>query len=183
MRLTLRPLGKVDSRVLAHLRENLTEFGRVTIAPSVPLPFEALEKERGQYRATRLFEACESDSEDRVLGVTEADLFEGELRSVFGYAQIGGKVAIISLARLQGAQRRRTLLPRTAERRRRKFLERCVKEAVHELGHTLGLTHDDRDPECVMHYSLKLADTDRKGRAFCRSCASRADLTLKRLGT
>ncbi len=185
MRLTLKPFGRVDPAVLDHLRDHLREFGEVTLGIAAPIPAAAFDEKKEQYRATRLFEACAAVPGDRVLAVTEAEICEGELGSVFGYAQIGGHAAVISTAGLQGRRRarRRVLLARTKERERRRFLDRCVKEAIHELGHTLGLAHDETDPRCVMHYSEHLADTDRKGREFCRSCASRARLTLSRLGT
>jgi archaemetzincin len=47
-----------------------------------------------------------------------------------------------------------------------------VKEAVHELGHTLGMEHCP-DRSCVMYFSNSLADTDRKGEAYCSRCAAR----------
>ena len=47
-----------------------------------------------------------------------------------------------------------------------------MKEAVHELGHTLGLEHCP-DRSCVMYFSNSLADTDRKGEAYCSRCAAR----------
>lgn len=52
------------------------------------------------------------------------------------------------------------------------FRARLIKEAVHELGHTLGLEHC-ADPCCVMHFSNRLADTDLKGDAYCTRCAGR----------
>ncbi|HYM40291.1 MAG TPA: peptidase zinc-dependent [Thermoplasmata archaeon] len=187
MRLTLKPIGPVDRGVLARLADRLQEFGEVDTASVAPLPADGLERTRGQYRATRLFDVCLAEPGDRVLGVTEADLYEGELRSVFGYAQIEGRAAVISLARLRGrppsARTPRRLLARTTARRHKRFLDRCEKEAVHELGHTLGLAHHDGHPECVMFYSERLSDTDRKGRTYCPACSDRADLILKRLGT
>ena len=74
----------------------------------------------------------------------------------------GAALAVISLARLYpefyGQPRDPGL-----------FKARAVKEAVHELGHLLGLGHCP-DPACVMAFSNSLADTDRKGPGFCAPC-------------
>src|SRR5574337_338076 len=49
------------------------------------------------------------------------------------------------------------------------FLERALKEAVHELGHTYRLGHCG-DTRCTMHFSNSLQDTDIKGPDFCPRC-------------
>jgi archaemetzincin len=50
-----------------------------------------------------------------------------------------------------------------------RFRGRALKEAMHELGHTFGLGHC-ADPGCVMWFSNTLAETDRKGAAYCARC-------------
>jgi len=49
------------------------------------------------------------------------------------------------------------------------FLRRALTEAVHEVGHLLGIGHCPQ-PTCVMHFSNSLYDTDRKGPTFCSRC-------------
>ncbi len=170
MRLTLKPLGSVDTGILENLRKELSGFGEIDLASPASLPPDGFNAKRGQYLASSLFVACLAEPGTRVLGVTDADLYETGLNFVFGYAQPHGRVAVISLARLH-------------DREGSRFRERAVKEAVHEIGHTLGLAHDEDRAGCVMHFSRTLDDTDRKSRAYCPDCAAKADLTLKRLRT
>jgi archaemetzincin len=124
----------------------------------VPLPDSAYAAARGQYRAESLLALLGGYSR-HVLGVTHRDLYAGGLNFVFGIASPGG-ACVVSTARL------------TAGADEELFRARLVKEAVHELGHTLGLEHCP-DRSCVMHFSNSLADTDRKGEAYCRRCAAR----------
>ena len=103
-----------------------------------------------------------------MLAVTACDLYVEGLNFVFGLAERPGSAAVISLYRLGIGAR--------AETRRL----RTLKEAVHELGHTLGMSHCP-NPGCVMHFSNSLGDTDRKAASFCQSCRLHlpADLALR----
>jgi archaemetzincin len=101
-----------------------------------------------------------------VLGVIEADLYADGLSFVFGQAEMPGQWAIISLHRLREGSE--------GDHDERLYV-RALKEAVHEVGHTLGLGHCP-DPSCVMHFSNTLADTDRKGTDPCAVCATKAGL-------
>lgn len=104
----------------------------------------------------------------RLLGVTPVDLFIPILTFVFGEAQLNGTGAVISLHRLRqefyGLPQDRPLL-----------VQRALKEAVHELGHTLGLKHCS-DYGCVMAPSHSVEWIDLKAEHFCTSCRKAARL-------
>ena len=98
----------------------------------------------------------------RLLGITDADLFVPVLTFIFGEAQYEGRGALVSTARLRaefyGDPPDPSLL-----------LERFLKEAVHELGHTYGLKHCFI-PACVMNSSTAVEGIDEKSVLFCRRC-------------
>jgi len=172
MILTLQPVGRVDASVLERIGSELAPFGEVRIAGSKPLPRRTLGTVPKRYRAATFDRVCKSSDGDRVIAITDVELCDPELglALVFGHADIQGRWAVVSLSQFGGDGED-------------KLVERAVKTAVHELGHTLGLGHHDANPGCVMFFSEKLSDTDRKGRDFCPRCADSAQLTLSRLGT
>ncbi len=130
-------------------------------------PLFAYDDARSQYSAVailhRLVEQCPADAL-RIVGITEGDLFIPMLSFVFGQAQLQGKAAVISCARLR--QEFYGLPPRPAL-----FHARLTKEILHETGHTFGLTHC-KDPACVMSLATAITQVDRKGTAFCRGCTA-----------
>jgi archaemetzincin len=131
-------------------------------------PEFAYHAERQQYHSSEILQEMQcyvgTDSW-RLLGVTAVDLYIPILTFVFGEAQIGGPCGLVSLHRLQqefyGLPPTRDLLK-----------QRLLKEAVHEIGHTLDLTHCD-DYQCAMAPSHAVEWIDLKDGVLCGSCQSR----------
>jgi archaemetzincin len=140
--------------------------GGVRILDPLPEPASAFDAARRQYSSTVFLSelAQSSGPADRVLGVTERDLFIPMLSFVFGQAQLGGRIAVVSLARLR--QEFYGLPPSPAV-----FALRARKEALHELGHTFGLIHC-ADRRCPMSLSTGIAQVDAKGDRYCTACAA-----------
>jgi len=144
----------------------------VIVAPSIALARSAFDVRRGQYRSTKILQtlaAVKHEEWERVLGIVDVDLYVPGLNFVFGEADTGQGVAVFSPARLRPGD--------STEKARAVFLKRAATEALHELGHTYGLSHC-RDPHCVMWFSNTLVESDRKGLAFCAAHASQ--LTVAR---
>lgn len=167
MILYLLPDGEVEEEDLCEL-ENWVKgelpFDTRRLDP-MPIPEGAHNPERDQYDGTIMLRAaldgCPPDA-TRLLMVTEKDLFIPMLTFIVGQAQLDGTVAIVSLARLRSEFHG---LPAN----RRLLVERYLKEALHELGHTFGLTHC-RDKGCVMSLSITTEHIDRKRGEMCHSC-------------
>jgi archaemetzincin len=128
------------------------------------LPPEAYHDQRRQYNATEILKRLMQYPHDslRILAVTKADLYVPILKYVFGIAQIQGQCALISLQRLRPQFYDAPPDPAL-------FLSRVEKTVLHELGHSLGLTHC-RNRHCVMFSSTKISDTDLKRADFCPTC-------------
>jgi archaemetzincin len=152
--------------VLEHLAVTLARIFRTPcrIRPEVFDPSFALDSTRQQLYSTAILQRLErvSDLDARILGVTASDLYVPVLTFVFGEAQLDGNCAVVSTARLKdefyGLPPQPDLM-----------LERLIKEAVHELGHTFGLRHC-ADWHCVMTSSHAVERLDIKSADFCRRC-------------
>ena len=170
LRIAVLRVGAVDKAVAQSIGIDLCkifpETACAVFEEAMPIPQDAYSSTRHQYDSSRILaripDLVEDHDAERVLGIADMDLYAPHLNFVFGEAECPGRLAIISLSRLRpefyGHPPNKALLH-----------ERSVKEAVHEIGHTLGSRHC-RNPKCVMFFSNSLLDTDRKGQTFCESC-------------
>jgi len=164
MRLKIVPLGKVPRNVLDEATEELRNtYGMVSeILPQIEIPKEYYNYLRHQYISPQVLEFLASRFTGRILGITSEDLYAGNLNFVFGQAQLGGRVAVVSICRLNPTFYKN---PPNEEL----FVQRAVKECIHEVGHMLGLEHC-KNPECVMSFSNTVFDVDRKTKNLCDKC-------------
>jgi archaemetzincin len=167
--LAVAPVGAAPGAVLLEIERALAAaFGlKAAQLAAIPEPACAFSPQRRQWSAVAFLEALLAQAPpaaDRLLGVTERDLFVPVLSFVFGQAQLGGRVAVVSLARLRPEFH--GLPPSQAV-----LVRRAATEAVHELGHTFGLVHCG-DRRCPMSLSIDLPDLDGKGASPCAACAA-----------
>jgi archaemetzincin len=129
-------------------------------------PHQAFDPRRGQHWSTAILKwiVARDQPGPRTLAITDADLFIPVLTFVYGEAQLGGRAAVVSTARLA--------IEQTGRHDMALVTDRIVKECVHELGHTFGLLHCDT-PGCVMQRSVNLVEVDAKAVTLCGSCEAR----------
>jgi archaemetzincin len=183
MKIGVLRIGQVDSedtrRIQVSLGTIFTKTRCTAIDGEVPMPKGAFDEARKQHRSGVILGAVRSYADenscfDRILGVVDVDVFVPALNFVFGEAQYNGKAALISLWRLRPEYYGD--LPNE-----KLFAERSLKEAVHELGHTLGLEHCP-NVFCVMHFSNSIYETDVKHNLFCSRCSVKVEAAVSRLG-
>ena len=173
-RILIVPFGDIRKSILDTLGNTIGEIFNTQVEiyqEPLEIPKQGFSEKRGQYDVEYFLRELKPLQREKVLGVADVDLYTPGLNFIFGSAsQIGGDVCVISITRLR--QEFYGLNPNDSL-----FLDRVKKEAVHELGHLYGLMHCP-DPECVMHFSNSLLDTDRKSYHFCKRC--REILSLQR---
>lgn len=163
----LLPLGTLPGETLIDLSAGLRKrFGvACEVLAAQPDPAFAFNFARQQYSSTEILASLVKygvPGNERILGVTAVDLYIPILTFVFGEAQLRGSCAVVSFHRLRqefyGLPANSTVLR-----------ERLLKEAVHELGHTLPLAHCE-DYQCVMAPSHGVEWIDLKTSEFCTTC-------------
>src|SRR5688500_2039018 len=121
--------GRTDDDMLETVRLHVAGEFEAAVTLHVPRdrPDGAFDQRRGQHSSREMLRwllARAPADGTRLLGITSVDLFIPILTFVFGEAQLEGRAAVVSYARLVAADDRRLTAHRLA------------REAVHELGHT-----------------------------------------------
>lgn len=172
----LLPVGKVDISLVRELRTAIPGSLDVDceILPYVLDPTPSYHAERQQYHSSEILRRMQGlvRAQDwRVLAIADVDLYIPILKYVFGEAQMAGPCAVVSTYRLRqefyGLERDDGLLSL-----------RLLKEATHELGHTLDLRHCE-NYRCVMASSHSVEWVDLRESTFCHACRSQAEPLLR----
>jgi archaemetzincin len=183
MKVGILQVGQVAPEVLVGIQEGLAKiFPDIVctiITEPLPIPQNAFDRKRNQYISIILLGevrayAAKNGGFHRILGVVDTDIYASGLNYVFGEAYTPGKAALISLWRLKPEFCNDKADPAV-------YAGRALKEAVHELGHTLGVAHCQRSL-CVMHFSNSIFDTDKKQTLLCDDCYLKAAIAITNLG-
>jgi archaemetzincin len=178
-RLCVTAVGPVEVRLVTALANALQRSLGASTAQLAGMAEAAyaFDPERRQYSSSLILNALAAARPAeavRLVGLTESDLFIPMLTFIFGQAQLGGAVAVLSFARLR--QEFYGLAPDPEL-----LVERAHKEALHELGHTFGLVHC-ADKSCAMALATNIRQVDLKRARYCEGCRARVAAGVRNSG-
>jgi archaemetzincin len=161
-------MGRMPQTALRVIAANLQAVLEtpVEMLPTMAIPEEAFQPHRCQYDAGLVLKYLARSSFPphlRILAVTDVDLCSPILTFVFGLAELGLRLAIISDFRLKHREDGRVAAESI-------YYERLAKVALHEIAHTFSLYHCET-PKCLMRFSYGLSHLDELELFFCERCS------------
>lgn len=164
MQATIISIGKIDPYFIEHVKKGLRSRFKIPIltGDEFKISTQSFNKFRNQYEADIILNEIEKNFDDKVIAITNYDIYTQKLNYVFGLAKVKSKASIVSIVRLD---------PRFYKQPDDKELlkERLIKECIHVFGHVLGLEHC-KEKWCVMNPSNNIRDIDNKNFDFCHMC-------------
>lgn len=160
----LGPMGEVAVHVVAANVQTILQVP-VDLLGGVVVPAHTFQPQRQQYDAGLILKHLAQlpfPNHARIIALTNVDLCIPILTHVFGEAELGGRVAVVSDFRLRHNDDG-TFAPLD------RYYERLAKVALHEVAHTLSVYHCN-DSKCVMSFSAKVQHLDEVGLYFCERC-------------
>ena len=169
--LRIVPINGIDPAFLSRLGLCLEErfLYRINVERALAVPRSAVNSTRGQmFLATLTGKVLRQypQGDGLVLAITDYDLYKTSHRYIFGDADEQRRIAVVSLHRLRGQFY-------GEEQDENQLFQRVLKEAVHELGHAVGLKHC-YNARCAMYYSNSIFETDNKMSHLCDACDKRS---------
>jgi archaemetzincin len=171
-------MGRFPQTVLRVIAANIQAMleAPVEMLPAMKIPEEAFQSHRCQYDSglvLKYLSGLSFPDYSRLLAITDADLCTPIHTFVYGEAELGKNLAIVSNFRLmhleEGIQAPEDI-----------YYQRLVKVALHEIGHTLSLYHCET-PKCLMQVSRGLRHLDDLDIIFCDRCNFLLSETLKNI--
>lgn len=185
-------LNDISRNILRFLKKNLSSLfkGNVTVSKHIIIPSSLFNENKKQYDGRKLMKFLTEnmtlkEARDINLAVFDRDIYAGNLDYVFGLASPFPKIGVVSIMRMhphynedyfsEGLKKRKAgkfplLLRRLSDTEKKLYYERILKEAVHIIGHTLGLIHCS-NKGCIMYPSNSSGNIDSKDASFCGSCS------------
>jgi archaemetzincin len=176
--IALIKMGRIPQVVLRVIAANIQAVLEipVEVLPEMAIPEEAFQRHRDQYDAGLVLKHLAGFSfphHARVLAVTDVDLCTPILTFVFGEAELGLSLAIISDFRLKHMEAGMMVAESV-------YYERLAKVALHEIAHTFSLYHCET-PKCLMQYSRGLRHLDELDIFLCERCSFILRQTMRTL--